>query len=536
MHPEKLQSSIDFYCENSAQIQKEHPRILVALRTIEHAMYTVHPLRMCIWSQYGSSFVVPELSQLEDQYEKWFSDCDINVTPTRESLDELSQISDRVSDLWLTASGTPTNSRAEPQDALEAAQNSLEQSQTTEKITSYLHTMALLIHSSRKSLEYLLHLFSLWVEIAETHSGDFLRESDTRLELTWCSMALYSAQLTWNELMKCPWTVAFVLHLLAEDPNTPRRHTNHRQERVLAERKDAEDAEDENEQDLDQVLCSDPTRPPRFASVFAAVDSTLVQDMLEGCFRLDSVMRRQHEAHGVITTVTGGTADGQNDRKLVHMIFASDKSKHRIDETEIVQIIRDYWKKEASFNTDTLAQEGFDLLSALAGTPELSQHHLHMNLDHPKVHPECILAQRWIDKPQRSNQAFPVIGLSRYACGTCKLFLEAVLEDVCEQPARFLKRMIPGTRDVFCLCMVPEKSSPDVKETVADGLLHKLSMQLRDDRVTAFLEERLNAAAGGESGVDRSGYRRGSDVFDSLDGITEPPLGIVEDEEQMTDI
>lgn len=530
-HSEKLQSTIDFYREHSAQIQKEHSRILFALHTIEYALYTVHPLRICLWSQVDGTTFTPELSQLQDQHEKWFSDCDIDMTAARDSFDELAQVHERVYDLWLTTGGTPTALGADPYDALEAAQDALEQSQTTEKITSYLYTMALMIHSSRKALEHLIHMFSLWVEIGETHNGHVLDELDTRMEITWCSMALYSAQTTWNELMKCPWTVACALHLLAEDPNAPTPPTNHRKERMPAEGKHVEDTQDK---DIMQVLNSDPARPPRAAPVFAAVDNKLVQEMLEGCFRLDAVMRRQNEAHGVLQAFTVGKADSENDERFVHISFVSDNDGQRIDETDVIEMIREYWKSQASANTDTRAQKGFDILSELAGTSELSQHHLHMNLGRPKVHCECVLAQHWMGKPQRANQAFPVIGLSRHACGTCKLFLEAVLEHVCEQPAHYMKRVIPGARDAFCLCMVPEQSPPMVKKAVADRLLHKLRMRLRDDELTTFLEGQLDAARG--DAVGSISHRRGSDGLVSLDGVTESLFGTSEDDEQMTDV
>lgn len=520
-----LSEAISFYRRNSDQIQKEYPRVLAALRTIEHTMYTVHPLRMCLWNQYERPILGPELSRLEDQYEKWFSDCDIDVTPARESLAELSQIHDHVSDLWLATSPRPTTRCADPHDALKAAQNSLEQSQSEEKITSYLYTMALLIHSSRKALEYLLHLFSLWVEIGQTHSGDLLRESDTRSEVTSCSTALYSAQTTWNELMRCPWTVACAIHLL-RNPWAPTPPTNHRQKWVPAESMDVDEVKDKNMGNIHQILNSDRARPPKSAPVFAEVDLISVQSMLEACFRLDSVMRQQNEAQVVIRRASRrGTADSQSDEKIVHITFAPDKSKLRIDKTDVVQIIRDFWKKEALSNTESSAQNGFDSLSALADTPELSQHHLHMNLEAPKVHSECILAQHWIDNPRRINQTFPVMGVSHYACGTCAVFLQVVSEKVCEQSVIYLERMISGSRGVFCLCMVPEWSPPDIKEAVAKQLLYRLRTQLRDYGVHSFLRRRLNT------------YRRGSVGFNSRDdGVTKSLSGAPEDDEQMADI
>lgn len=477
-----------FYRKNSDQIQKEHARILSALRTIEYASYTVHPLRICLWSQYGTSILAPELSKLEEQHEKWFSDCDIDVNPARESLHELSQIEDHVSDLWLTTSKTPTNYRADPHDALEAAQNSIQQSQTRGKITSYMYTMALVVHSSRKALEYLLHMSSLWAEIGESHSEDLLRETDTRTQVTWCFMALCNAQKTWNGLMKCPWTVACALHLLSGDHDARKRPTDRRQAHVAAESNDMAGAEDRDKGDILQVLNSDRANDrairKKFASVFAAVDRISVRGLLKGCFRLDSVMRQQNEAHAVIAAFTGCMADSQSDEKPVHITFATDQGNRRIDKSDVIQIIREFWKEEALLNTYEGAQIGFGILSALADTPELLQHHLHMNWDTPKAHPECILAQHCIDNPQRTKQAFPVIGLSRYACGTCKLFLQAVSKE----------DLITGTKDAFCVCMVPEQSLPEVKEEVANQLLRKLRMQLGDFHVRYSLWKQLDAA------------------------------------------
>lgn len=484
-HEHNLDDMLDFYRENSNQIRKENTRILTALRTIEYALHTVHPLRMCLWSQDGTSILAPELSRLEEQHEKWFSDCEINVTAARERLNELSQIEDHVSDLWLTTSETPTNNRADPHGALKATQKSLKKSQSEEKITSYVYTMALLVHSSRKALEYLLEMFSLWADIGETHSGDLSREIDTRAEVILCSMALYNAQNTWNKLMKCPWTVACALHLLQGNPYARKPRTNP---------KNVEETEDQGKANILDVLNDDQAMTEKFASVSAEIYSFRVQEMLKSCFKLDSVMRQQNEAHAVITAFTGGMADNQSDEKLLRIRFVSDQGKHRIDKTDVVQIIREYWKEEALLNTDERAQWGFDSLSALADTPELLQHHLHMNLDSPKVHPECILAQHLVDNPQRIKEAIPAIGLSRYACGTCKMFLQAILEQVCEQSPLLMWQMITGTKDAFCVCMVPEQSLPNVKEQVANQLARELRMQLGDFNVQYSLREQLDAA------------------------------------------
>ena len=187
-HSKKLQFAIDFYHQNLGKIQDEHAQILLVLRAIEPPKYT--------------TTCTPELSQLEYQHEKWFSDCKLNVAPAKDSLDGLKQIEDLISDLWLRTGATSPTPDADPRVALEAAQNSLAQRPTTENITSYPHTMALLIYSSRKALEYLARMFSLWVHIGKTHRGDLFRETNTKQEVLWCSLALCYEQQTWNALMR----------------------------------------------------------------------------------------------------------------------------------------------------------------------------------------------------------------------------------------------------------------------------------------------------------------------------------------------
>lgn len=115
--------------------------------------------------------------------------------------------------------------------------------------------------------------------------------------------------------------------------------------------------------------------------------------MLEGCFRLDAVLRRQNEAQAIIKAFTCDSADGQWDQGTVGISSVSGKGRHQIEETDVAQTIHEYWKKEASSNTDTHAHRGSDILSELADTPEFSQHRLHMNLGRPEVHCGCTLAQ-----------------------------------------------------------------------------------------------------------------------------------------------
>jgi hypothetical protein len=167
-HSKKLQFAIDFYRQNLGKIQNEHAQILLVLRAIESPKYT--------------TTCTPELSQLE-----------LNVAPAKDSLDDLKQIEDLISDLWLRTGATSPTPDADPR---------VVQRPTTENITSYLHTMALLIYSSRTALEYLARMFSLWVHISKTHRGDLFREMDTRQEVLWCSLALCYEQQTWNALMR----------------------------------------------------------------------------------------------------------------------------------------------------------------------------------------------------------------------------------------------------------------------------------------------------------------------------------------------
>lgn len=485
---EKLSSAINFYLENSEKIQKENSQIRHVLRTIKAPEHTVHPLRMRLWSQ-AATTCTPGLGELEDQYKKWFSDCELNLASAKDSLEDLERIQGRITDLWLRAGTFSPTRDADPLVALKAAQNSLKQGQITENITSYLHTMALLIYSSRKALEYLACMFSLWVDIGKTQCRQLFRELDTRREVLSCSLALCYAQRTWNALMNCPWTVACAIHLLAE-------HS--------AQQKGMEDAGNDNEEDDIRVLSGNPARPPNSAAVFAAVDRISLQRMLEGCFRLTIMRRENTQLVAVVKPFTGGGS--QNHKRSVTVDFVSDVSGRGIKEADVFQMIREYWKREASSNPDKSSRPGFQLLSELADTSELSDSHLHTDFGQPKAHCECILAQHWMAKRQLTNQAFPLIGVSNYACRTCNTFLREVVRHTRKQQADFgpefliceaLKRMIPGRTDVYRLCTVPEQSPMQIKKAVADLLLSEVEDELCFNQgLMAVLKWKLSRACG----------------------------------------
>lgn len=490
----KLSPAINFYLENSEKIQKEHSQIRYVLRTIKSPEHTAHPLRMRLWSQ-AATTCIPGLSELEDQCKKWFSDCELNLASARDSLEDLERIQGRISDLWLRKGTFSPTCDADPLVALKAAQNSLKQGQTTENITSYLHTMALLVYSSRKALEYLACMFSLWVDIGKTQHGELFRELNTRREVLSCSLALCYAQRTWNALMKCPWTVTCAIHLLAEH--------NAKQERM-------EYAVSDNEEDNIRVLSGNPARPRKSAGVFTAVDSRRLQRMLEGCFRL-TVMRRENTQ--LVAVVKPFIGDGsQKHKRSVTIDFVSEMGGHGIKEEDVVQIIREYWKREASSNTYKSTRPGFQLLSELADTSsELSDKYLNMDFGQPKVHCECILAQHWMANRQLTNQAFPLIGVSNYTCRTCNTFLREVVRHTREQRADFgpefltcdaLERMIPGRTDVYRLCMVPEQSPTQIKKAVSDSLLSEVKGKLcLNQGLMAVLKWKLSRARG--EGIDQ---------------------------------
>lgn len=489
-HSKELSSAINFYLENSGKIQKEHAQIRHVLRTIKTPEHTVHPLRMRLWSQ-AATTCTTGLSELEDQYKKWFSDCELNLASAKDILEDLERIQGRITDLWLRTGTFPPTRDADPLVALEAAQNSLKQGQTTENITSYLQTMALLIYSSRKALEYLACMFSLWVDIGKTQCGELFRELDTRREVLSCSLALCYAQRTWNALMSCPWTVACAIHLLAEHNANEKR---------------MEDAGKDDEEDNIRVLSGHPARPPKSAAVFAAVDRRSLQRMLEGCFRLTVVRREINQLVAVVKPFIGG--ESQSNKRSVTIDFVSDMSGHGIKEADVVQMIREYWKREASSNTYEYARPGFQLLSELADTSELSDNHLHMDFGQPKAHCESVLAQHWMAKRQLTNQAFPLIGVSNYACRTCNTFLREVVRHTRKQQEDFgpeflirdaLERMIPGRTDAYRLCMVPEQSPTQIKKAVADSLLSEVKEKLHLNQV---LKWKLRRAHGEDSDSD----------------------------------
>lgn len=75
--------------------------------------------------------------------------------------------------------------------------------------------------------------------------------------------------------------------------------------------------------------------------------------------------------------------------------------------------------------------------------------------------------------------------------------------------------MIPGTKDAYRLCMVPEQSPTEVKKSVANGLSSELSRQLRDYRIRTLLKDRVRAARGKD--IDSDSYDCSSEEEEFLD-------------------
>ncbi|POS76662.1 hypothetical protein DHEL01_v204950 [Diaporthe helianthi] len=507
----QLESAIGFYWENLDKIQKEHLPILQVLRAIEIPVYTVNPLRMRLWSQSATTTgqsCTPELSELEYLHKKWFSDCELNMAPAKDCLEDLKGIQYRVACLWLRAGANSPTPDEDPHVALEAAQSFLEREPTTENITSYLHTMALLVYSSRKTLEYIARMLSLWVQISKTHGGDLSTEQDAREQVLWCSKALCYEQQTWHLLMSCPWTVACALHLLTDDTPEPRMH--HCTDSVPTKPEGMQDAESDDDESKVRIVRGKAAWPQEFTAVIAAIGNPMVQRMLGGCFRLDASRRESEQLLMAVRPFIND--EDQSQKRSVHINLVSNMSRNEIKESDVIQMIQEYWKNQASSNTDRSAKKGFKLLSELADTSALSDNHLFMNLNRPKAHPECIIAQDWTAKRHVTNQLFPYIGVSRHVCQTGNSFLWAVLQHTDKHPTAYTKnftmydawrRMIPGTRDAYHLCMVPEQSPIPVKRRVADELLAQMRRRLNSDRTVALLKAQLRTARGEEIGSDR---------------------------------
>lgn len=485
-----LKSAIDFYRKHSGKIQNEHSLISHALRSIEYSSCTVHPLRPHLWSQ-PASLCTPSLDELEDQHKKWFPEYKLDTAPVKESLRDLKQIQDRISHLWLRTGATLPKGDADPCIALEAAQRTLKHMPFRKDITTYLHTMALLVYSSRKSLEYSARLLSLWVHVAKTHRGAMFREMDTRRQVLRSAFAFSYEERTWGILMLCPWTVACALHLLADDATEPR--TKRRSASVPT-----------TPEAMECTESGGTARPPKSDALFAAVGSALVQRMLEDCFRLAVTRSENNRLLHVVRPFIA--AEGQEHKRSIHIDFVSDMSGHGIGEADVIQMIREYWKEQAFSDTCYWLREESELLFDLADTPALSDTLLHMNLGRPKAHCECILAQHWMARRHLTNQVFPHIGVSAHACRTCRHFLWAVLLHTDKHPTAYgpdftmydaSRRMIPGTRGAYHLCMVPQQSPIPVKERVADQLLDHVMVELSmSDRLITALKEELTTARG----------------------------------------
>ncbi|KAL1845536.1 hypothetical protein Daus18300_014511 [Diaporthe australafricana] len=499
---------MDFYHWNRDSIRKEFGGILGACKKIGLHLHTVHPLRKHLGGAIEpGKHVTPDIDWLKQAAETRFGDCKISICQAESILGLLrsAEFVRLVDDLWLTGEKPSSNSGIDPLEALRKKQQSLDESPTYSEDTetskgnedtethNYLGAMAILIYSSWKSLEYLTELFSLWVDIARNHSGVVLEDHKVQIQVLSCSRALLNAQVTWNTLMGCPWTVAWALHLLCSytTPSHPQV-----------------DAEDVNETDDGYATDLETTRPAKFARVFYELDHFPIRRLLEECFRLDAVIRRQWEAQEEFVP------SGGNRARKVDISLASNRGPVRVEQSDLMQNIRNYWKTQAASNPDDEVREAFDILLQL---PASSEQNLGMRLGIPKAHCECIVVQDWVSK---RNRALPAIGASRPVCGTCEYFLGAVFQHVYKQVpcSHLMKRMVPGTGNAFRLCTVPEQSPILVKQAVAERLLGELSRQLTSNRVWKCLRKKLEGARG--SGVPDQNRGDPSDDSDSWE-----PLG-----------
>ncbi|KAL1863964.1 hypothetical protein Daus18300_007929 [Diaporthe australafricana] len=488
-HPSALRKkyvhAVTFYITNLKAIKdnakKEDKNIDTAMDIIKSAEHSVHPLWRSVHGD-DTETVTPTIDDCRGHFQtnQWEERLSEQFNRALKSADrcakELKAITKEVRGLRSPENKTipdrpQLDLHGNVRSKLAALFTALVHKDQT-RCMNYLRWMAILIYSTMKSIQFLTHVIDAWTIVLGGSSQVNECPPRAMMHALQCSKALFGLQRVLNHILRAPWTVACALHLLRV---RPKKASGGRKRSTPGD--DSGDKHTVDEKDELNDADIESSRPSKHVEVFRAVKNKTVRSLLENSFRVDAIHRRHLGAQAIINKFWPGG-------KILDIEFVSNRGGRRIQKEALRQTIREYWRQNAECEPREDAREGLGLLLRLSELPQFNENDIGLDLSIPKAHCECMLAQHWFST-EFSRYTTPAIGVSRNACGTCTLFFKAVRNQMC--PETPLEEMIPGTRDAFWPCMIPEKTPEKIKREVSDGLREKLMEQLsRDDVVNAL--------------------------------------------------
>lgn len=293
--------------------------------------------------------------------------------------------------------------------------------------------------------------------------------------------ALHHHQRIWHAIMLAPWTVAWICCLLDQSVRKSRPakqypRTDNQADAATDLSKPTADDEDDHF-DLENV------RPAAHRDLFdiVATEAPQVTRMLERCFLADAMFRRQFAAQATIDKYT------RNGQKPLDVKFESNEDGRNITTHALKTSLEAYWRDNAKLATQKAVRDGFRKLLELLSREDFEKQ---LKWRSPKAHAECILAKKWLNLEDRAGK-YPVVGVSRAACGTCTVLFKALLEEDFGDNRPELSDLIAATRNVFWACVMPEKMSDSMKHKVASSLQTQVESLLASKEVQEKLEQRV---------------------------------------------
>lgn len=462
---------------------------------------------------------------------------------------KLDRVRERINQVWnkvtqKSRDGSQSDIRSEARDPLRyflaGIHDTVAPSDTEARDQTYLDLMVLMVYTARLSIQVCLKALE---SLRSGFKSQKFRNEEEAKQVIFVVKALNNAQVVWHQLLKAPWSLACCLHLLVASPATvvqPSDTTASRQEFQRPQSQDGPnpvqlqdhghqmanvadvfvddhhnvdndpfvskhpDGDDENNVDEEaKAVDDDPEHddeadkklyydvPEPIHPVLQKVQVPAVKAMMEQSFRLGSVTRRQHEAETDIVSIIDRSMRNTQQPESFSMEFMGNTSTRSYNQGEILKLVEDYWRR---MPTSEKSREGFALLSDIARTKRVKD--LGLSLGPPRAHCECILAQRY---NSQYPSTLPPIGVSRVACGTCSLFIDAMLDKVYQGKKPSIERIVPGTRsDAFWPCSVPGGTPPEVTQSVAERLHKKLEERLGEEEIITSLRRYKQWAEGGE--------------------------------------
>lgn len=236
--------------------------------------------------------------------------------------------------------------------------------------------------------------------------------------------------------------------------------------------------------------------PHNIKDAHDTIEVSPVQKILADSYRLGATTRRHREAEQLIEK----SLESDQQSRVLNMEFVSNKQGKVYEVAQLRGFVKRYWNQLCTQNNiSQLQKEGFLHLKSICDTKwfeDLNGFDIGLRSS-PAAHCECILLQDWYNN-HKGEKKLPPVGVSSLACGTCTLFIRAMLQYVYGNDQPKLESIVPGSRsDAFWACMLPGTTEVPVMWEVASHLKTRINNHLNDSTIVGEIKRELQDAQNG---------------------------------------